>query len=413
MNISAGKILLTIFTMQVLLFPSWTDMARADSEKNVDVNPESISQNSSKDKSETEPVLVLPKNIRVMDLPNDGGDAVLITWQVIPEAKTVWADWEMHLYRAQQSDGDYTLVGSVKAGQGKFEDHAASDGTEFYYKVEIQKNEHKVISDPFGPVVAAGSWFDTNRINALVFLIVFSVVILYFIGEARRGKDLYIRKVTGLAAVDEAVGRATEMGRKILYIPGIAEISEIQTVAGLSILGHIAKTAAEYSTRILVPNMDPLTYAVARELVQESYLSVGKPEAFREEDVFFITSAQFAYTAAVTGLMVREKPAANFFIGWFKAESLLLAETGQATGAIQIAGTAELDQLPFFVATCDYTLIGEELYAASAYMTRQPLLLGSIKGQDIAKAILIGVLIIGLATHFFDIDLIRNFLTMK
>ena len=74
---------------------------------------------------------------------------------------------------------------------------------------------------------------------------------------------------------------------------------------------------------------------------------------------------------------------------------MLLAETGSTTGAIQIAGTDSYTQLPFFVTTCDYTLMGEELYAASAYLSREPRLLGSLKGQDLGKGILIGVLVGG------------------
>jgi hypothetical protein len=52
---------------------------------------------------------------------------------------------------------------------------------------------------------------------------------------------------------------------------------------------------------------------------------------------------------------------------------------------VQIAGTAELTQLPFFITACDYTLIGEELYAASAYLTRDPTLLANLKAADALK----------------------------
>jgi hypothetical protein len=58
-------------------------------------------------------------------------------------------------------------------------------------------------------------------------------------------------------------------------------------------------------------------------------------------------------------------------------------------GAVQIAGTPSTLQLPFFVAACDYTLIGEEYYAASAYISREPIIVGSIKGQDLGKIILL------------------------
>jgi hypothetical protein len=109
--------------------------------------------------------------------------------------------------------------------------------------------------------------------------------------------------------------------------------------------------------------------------------------------------------------MVRERPATNFLVGSFFAESLILAETGQSVGAIQIAGTAELAQLPFFVTTCDYTLMGEELYAASAYLSREPVILGSIKAQDTVKAILMVIMLVGVITLALGFDNVREWLT--
>ena len=98
--------------------------------------------------------------------------------------------------------------------------------------------------------------------------------------------------------------------------------------------------------------------------------------------------------------MLREKPAANFYLGTFYAESLILAETGHGIGAIQIAGTAMPSQLPFFIAACDYTLIGEELFAASAYLSREPRLLGSLLGQDWGKVIILFFILVGVITAF-------------
>jgi hypothetical protein len=111
--------------------------------------------------------------------------------------------------------------------------------------------------------------------------------------------------------------------------------------------------------------------------------------------VYFVTNQQFAYVAGVNGVMLRERPATNLYMGKFYAESLILAETGVVAGSIQISGTDEISQIPFFVVACDYTLIGEELYAASAYLGKEPLLLGSLKAQDYAKAGVILLAIIG------------------
>jgi len=236
-------------------------------------------------------------------------------------------------------------------------------------------------------------WFNLGRINVVVVMFIIFFLVLWFIYKAKTGEKLFIRRIAGLDAIDDAVGRATEMGRPVLYVPGLSDMSDIATIASMNILGEIAKKTAQYEVSVIVPNADPIVYTVAREVVKEAYTKASRPDFFNPDQVYFVTNNQFGYAAAVDGIMTREKPATNFFVGGFAAEALILAETGAATGAIQIAGTDYLLQLPFFVCSCDYTLIGEELYAASAYLSREPLLLGALKGQDICKAILIGLLV--------------------
>jgi hypothetical protein len=147
--------------------------------------------------------------------------------------------------------------------------------------------------------------------------------------------------------------------------------------------------------------------------VRQAFLEAGKPDQFKEDMVTYLTYDQFAYAASVSGKMVRELPAANFLIGSFFAESLIFAETGQSIGAIQIAGTADVTQLPFFVTTCDYTLMGEELFAASAYLSREPVLLGSIKAQDITKAIIMMYVGAGIILLNIGLPILRNLLITR
>ena len=207
-------------------------------------------------------------------------------------------------------------------------------------------------------------------------------------------RKLYIRKIAGLQALDEAVGRATEMGKPVLYVTGLADVDDIQTLASLSILSHVAKKTAEYDTPVIATTARAVVFSAAQEVVRDAYTIAGRPDSFLLESVRYITDDQFGYTAGVDGIMLREEPAANFYMGKFYAESLILAETGQAAGAIQMAGTAEPAQLPFFVAACDYTLIGEELFAASAYLSGEPLQVGSLRGQDVGKAIFMILLLV-------------------
>ena len=246
-------------------------------------------------------------------------------------------------------------------------------------------------------------WFDGGRRWLAVITFVLCASVVLFIWLARTGIPLKVRKIAGLDAVDEAVGRATEMGRSCLFIPGIQDMNDIQTIAGITVLSRVAKTAAEYDAKIEVPTSRSLVMTTARETVQAAFLAAGRPDAYNEDLIYYVTDEQFGYVAYLSGMMVREKPAACFYMGSFFAESLILAETGNSIGAIQVAGTAMPSQLPFFVAACDYTLIGEEFFAASAYLSGSPEELGSLKGQDVGKVIVaigivVGVLFITLAS---------------
>ena len=233
----------------------------------------------------------------------------------------------------------------------------------------------------------AVSWFMPGKGVLVVALVVVVVAVLGSILWARAGHSIVVRKIAGLDAVDEAVGRATEMGRPILFVPGIQDMDNIQTVAGITILSKVAKTAAEYDADIEVPNTRSLVMTSAREAVHAAYLSAGRTDSYNPDRIYYVSDEQFAFVAYTSGLMARKRPAACFYFGCFFAESLILAENGNAIGAIQIAGTAETTQLPFFVASCDYTLIGEEFFAASAYLSGEPDQLGTLLGQDMIKAV--------------------------
>ncbi|MFP4459214.1 MAG: DUF6754 domain-containing protein [Candidatus Zixiibacteriota bacterium] len=264
-------------------------------------------------------------------------------------------------------------------------------------------------SEILGPITPKSNAFHSQKLIILVFLLLFIGISGFYLLQGRRGKKYYIRPIAGISHIDEALGRATEMGKPILYIMGLGAISMLSTLASMTILGRVAKKAAEYQNRLLVPAADPIVMLVAQETVRSAYLDAGRPDAYSEDDIYFVTRSQFSYAAAVSGIMMRENTATHFFMGWFAAESLILSEAGARAGAIQIAGTDAPAQLPFFITSCDYTLMGEELYAASAYMSKDPMQISSLKIQDTLKAIYIVIMILGTAAISLNIMWFVNF----
>ncbi len=269
---------------------------------------------------------------------------------------------------------------------------------EFYYIVQVIGPSYWVARTVLlGPVHIKGNWFNFSKLPIFFAVFIFVAVALFFVYHIKKGREFYVRPIAGIVHIDEALGRATEMGRPIMYVAGLGWIGDIATICSMTILGKVASKAAEYQNRLIVPCYDPIVMIVAQETVKNAFMDAGRPDLYSEEDIYYIAAAQFAYAAAVSGLMIREQTAANFFMGRFYAESLILAETGASTGAIQVAGTDDMTQLPFFLTSCDYTLIGEELYAASAYLSKDPMQKGSLKAQDYLKALEMLLLIIGVA----------------
>jgi len=357
------------------------------------------------------PMPLLPPPTGILsaeDAPNDAGKAILVTWrpQSAPD------DLTGYRLRAEQ----------LKPAAGKANEEKPATPYVFEHSWPANQEEYRIVIEKLVPGVAVnvsvqavagdrysepspvqiavpkGNWFHTGKIPVGLALAVFIGFLLIFVQKSRSGAKLFVRKIAGLEAVEDAVGRATEMGRSILYVPGLSSISDVATIASLSILAPVARKAATYATKLIVPNRDPIVFTVAREVVKTSFNQVGRPDLYDDNSVFFITDSQFGFAAAVDGIIVRERPATNFFLGMFWAESLVMAETGAATGAIQIAGTDAVNQIPFFIVSCDYTLMGEELYAASAYLGTEPILLGTLKAQDAVKLLILGVIILGVVT---------------
>lgn len=218
--------------------------------------------------------------------------------------------------------------------------------------------------------------------------------ILWKIISARMGKKLYIRKISGLNAIDEAVGRATEMGKPLLYSTGMSGFG-IVGLQSLAILSHIVNRSAVYESKVVTAYSDSLLFAAGDEVTRDVYENHGVADLYDPSDSRFLSENQFAYTSSVVGIMYREKPASIVYMGFFAGESLILTENGQASGAMQIAGTPETTQVPFFLASCDWTIIGDEYYAAAAYLSEEPTMLGSLVGQDLGKILIILFIVLG------------------
>lgn len=343
--------------------------------------------------------LVPARNVIAQDEPDDGGGVIQVRWDM-SESDGVARYEIIRTKGAGAMEG--IAVGVRNGAQDSFldegEKHAIENGVDYRYVIRAVGADGRIAdSEPSAQVRASASWLDTTLAANMVAVIVFAAMFFVLVMRGRKGKPLYIRPIDALEAMDDAVGRAAEMGKPVFYAPGLHSVTQPATVASIGLLSRVAEKSARLHTRIMVPNYDPLTWPVAQEVVRRSFIKAGRQEEYDPDDISYLTSRSFTYAAAVAGMMAREKPASNFLFGHFYSEFLILAETGAATGALQIGGTDSTAQLPFFITTCDKTMIGEELFAAAAIVDNDPISRSTVKAHDWFKVALMVLIPAGIA----------------
>lgn len=228
----------------------------------------------------------------------------------------------------------------------------------------------------------------------MILTVLFVAPVLLSIWRAKQGEKIFVRKIPGVDALDDAVGRAVELGRPVSFTTGGAGVGPV-LYACLGVLAHVARRVAKLRHRLLVPCNDPEGFVLTSRTVEAAFRQERALSRYDHESVRFLSSEQFAYASGYMGMIHRENVGSALMFGTFAAESLILAEAGQQVGAMQVAATVSNEQIPFFICSCDYTLIGEELFAAGAYLSQDPVQTGSLRGQDFAKFIVLLLVILG------------------
>ncbi|MEK7866630.1 MAG: DUF6754 domain-containing protein, partial [Planctomycetota bacterium] len=291
--------------------------------------------------------LVKPEGFEVKDRPDDGGRWIVVVWKVSPSDV---AGVKYVLFGSTSENGPWSQVAEV--GSTVPEGLQDSNPKLFWFADLFEQAKHRhfietrsiphptkadhsiplwdapgwsagakhtyhfrleMIRESTGERLVVGSGSTQPRKNLLdsskstIFLgcIGFSALVLTMIRRARKNPDMFVRRIPGLDAVDEAIGRATEMGKPVLYLNGLLGMESISTIASTSILGRLARRIAQYDSQILVPCYDPVVLPICQEIVREAYLDAGRPDAFREESIYFLSNDQFSYVAAVDGIMMR------------------------------------------------------------------------------------------------------------
>jgi hypothetical protein len=228
-------------------------------------------------------------------------------------------------------------------------------------------------------------------------MLIFWIISIYL---SRRDKLPDIRKIPALDVLEEGVGRSTEMGRPIAFTTGYPPLTQPHrapgVLAGLSVLGYTAQMAAENGIRTLVGCAFPDVYTMAQSITNEAYRLAGAEAAYRFEDVQYFSPDQYAFATGMAAMIEEEKPGTVFYIGQPLGERLVICEAINKTGSLGIGASGRyFSSAATFAVLLDYVIIGEELWAASAYVSKDKSLLSGISSQDLMKVVMLLLVIVG------------------
>ncbi len=244
-------------------------------------------------------------------------------------------------------------------------------------------------------------------------IVLFALLILSFLAiylsiqRSVSGKLPALRRLPAVDAIDEALGRAVEMGRTVVFTHGTGKLetsNSAGSLAAIATLPYVARRTAELDLQLYLPTGSHTAYNVLNEVMRESATMEGKPEIYNPDNVRYLSEVSRAYSAGVMSILMTENVGAAIFLGSYHHAGLMVVETANRVGAMSVGGTDSLSQLCWFVAGCDYSLLGEEIYALGAYLSKNPVSLGAIAGQDLIKLAVLVITVVGVLLTQVGVD---------
>ncbi|HDN81024.1 MAG: hypothetical protein DRI61_14425 [Chloroflexi bacterium] len=205
-----------------------------------------------------------------------------------------------------------------------------------------------------------------------------------------------LRPLRALESLRRALNRAIESGKPVHVSIGTGSIGERDTaesMAGLAVLGYVEEQGSYYRTPVLSTFATPSTLVAAYDARRKATEAGGTPPPGR---IYFLAPQKIAYAAGASEVIKDEEAQVNVMIGSFGYEYLLLGEMTEHRGIEHIGGTTDPRVLPFVYASSENYLLGEEIFAANAYLSSNPGALASLLAQDRMRTLLAVLIVVGM-----------------
>ncbi|NWJ44928.1 MAG: hypothetical protein HXX08_03530 [Chloroflexi bacterium] len=235
---------------------------------------------------------------------------------------------------------------------------------------------------------------------SIVIILVFVILYFYIWAQLERKRTVNLRPLTGLNRLRLMVQRTVETGSKVHFSVGNGglegEAGTAETLSGISALSSVQQVAARSKGNVITTTNDSITYLMAAATSDAEYVQAGRLQDYKPDQTRFITQQQSAaFAAGLASIIAEPNISGSALIGRIGPEYLLVGDTANRRDIPQVVGTTSTQAMPLAIASAGFenTLLGEEVYAAPAYLSRKPAQLASLQVQDLFRIlIIIGIL---------------------
>jgi hypothetical protein len=233
---------------------------------------------------------------------------------------------------------------------------------------------------------------------ALGFIIL--ALLLFAVASYRVGGPyrLNLRPIAAFDFIRHVVIEAAESGHGMHLSVGTGSVgstASAETLAGVNAARVVAGRAATAGVPFVMTTASPVALPLLQSAGEQAYAAAGAAEDYRASSVRFAGDDRTAYAVTATDVLQHEDITTSVMIGALGDETLFIGERAAANGIMQITGTASTRALPYAVVTANHTLVGEEIYAAGAYLSGRPVQQASLLTQDWLRVVVVAIIILG------------------
>ena len=234
-------------------------------------------------------------------------------------------------------------------------------------------------------------------------LLALAAVLLVALTLWRRRSPGSLRSIEAYEQLNRSVGLAVENGTRLHISLGRGNLFTTRAgsaLAGLAMLRRLAERTSVSDRPQVVTSWDASLAILSQDTLQSGYRAAGAEDQYRFTTGRLTGLTPFSYAAGTVSTIQDDSVSANIFIGDFGAESALLAEASDRENTSLIAASDNLSAQSVFYASSQEPLIGEELFAAGAYVGAGASHEASLNVQDILRWLIILAILIGSMLKF-------------